>query len=178
MKQPAHRRNQPKQFLCSQFQDPFCPFSLHTFPEQYSSVQRGCNTTTFSNTASVSLVFGIPSNPKCDFTQSFLGGKCPLMPKLLTQLSRVGTPRGAVKKPLRKRKPWAQLQQHKAKSLTYTGSACALKAGLWTSFSTGVPIVSDIQLHKEFHGSLQAALMKADNYSQSRIRHITHSVLN
>lgn len=102
------------------------------------------------------------------------------MPKLLTQLSQVGMACGTVKMPLGKRKPWAQLQQHKAKSLTYIGSACALKAGLCTSFSMGVPIVSDIQLHKEFHGSLQAALMKADNYSQSRIRQadFTHSVLN
>jgi len=68
----------------------------------------------------------------------------------------------------------------KTPSLTYTGSACALRAGLRTSFSLGAPIVSHIQLHKEFHGSLQAALMKAANYSQSRVRQadFTHSVVN
>lgn len=117
--------------------------------------------TTFSDSISVSLVFAIPSNSRCDFTQVFLGGNCLLVPKILTQLPWGVMVHSSVKMPLEKKKTEVQLQQHKAKSLMYIRNACALQAGLCTSFAMGVPIASDTQHHKEFNDSLQPALAEA-----------------
>lgn len=60
----------------------------------------------------------------------------------------------------------------KGKSGTYKAQPCALQAGSlhFQQECLLFQIYSSTIIHEEFHGSLQAGLMKANDYSLSRIR--------
>lgn len=75
--------------------------------------------------------------------QGLLGGKCSLCAQTPDTVRKAHS---AVKTPLAKREPWAQIQQWQREIWYLQGTTLCL-AGRLTSFSAGVPVVSDIQLH-------------------------------
>lgn len=143
--QPAHRRNQPKQCLCSQLQDPSACF--------HSILSQGnipvCNKTLAQPPPSPVQLLCLQHLPLLTAPSAIL--RFPRWQVLTlcpnSQWYQWEKPTMLWKHHWERGNRGHNSNSAKGKSLTHKAQPSALQAGSCTSFSAGVPIVPDMQLH-------------------------------